>query len=63
MKFDSKFIQIACNIESISEGLIYEVLYALDEEGNVWSLVDNCKGELPNKWSLMTTKREKYTEL
>ena len=53
---NGKFIQIS--VATIPSQPPHALIYALDEQGNVWKLVDGGVGGAAHKWTMLRNERE-----
>ena len=52
---NDRFIQISV---ATMPGQPYALVYALDEQGNIWKLVDGGVGGAAQKWTMLRNERE-----
>lgn len=53
---DGKFVQIS--VATMPSPTAYALVYALDEQGNVWKLVDGGVGGAAQKWTMLRNERQ-----
>jgi hypothetical protein len=53
---DERFIQIS--VATMPSQPPYALVYALDEQGNVWKLVDGGVGGAAQKWTMLRNERQ-----
>ena len=53
---DEQFIQIS--VATMPSPTAYALVYALDEQGNVWKLVDGGVGGAAQKWTMLRNERQ-----
>jgi len=58
MADNSKFVQITSNAVISDGGTIVRELFALDEEGNVWTYRFSLKGGEIERWERLKTDRK-----
>jgi hypothetical protein len=58
MADNSKFVQITSNAVISEGGTIVRELFALDEEGNVWTYRFSLKGGEIERWERLKTDRK-----
>ncbi len=52
---NEKFIQIS--VATMAGQTPYALVYALDEQGNVWKLIDGGVGGAAQKWTMLRNER------
>lgn len=53
---DERFIQIS--VVALPGQPPHALVYALDEQGNVWKLIDGGVGGAAQKWTMLRNERE-----
>jgi NAD(P)H-flavin reductase len=53
---NGQFVQIS--VATMPSPTPYALVYALDEQGNVWKLVDGGVGGAAQKWTMLRNERQ-----